>query len=148
MPPSFFLSVGSNVQPGKNIPASLAELRKHFKVRKISAVYETDPVGPAGDQKFWNLAVEIETALDRDGLRRQLAGIEARLGRIRSGNKFAPRTLDLDILPAPGYQEQAFIMIPLAEIAPEAKDPESGKKFREIADGLKMQTDGFRKIPR
>ena len=135
---SVFLSVGSNIEPKKNIPACLKLLEKKLTVLKYSPVYETDPVGPAGRQKFWNLAAEIKSDLGRENLVKQLRKIETVLGRRRDPqNKFAARTIDIDVLPQPDYQNQAFIMIPLADIAPGVKDPETGKTFGELASDLK-----------
>ena len=134
---SVFLSLGSNIEPAKNIPAGLALLKKKFTVLKISPAYETEPFGPAGPQKFWNLAVEIESALDRQHLTGKLREVETLLGRGRDPkNKFAPRTLDIDILPQHDYQNQAFIMVPLADIAPETRDPETGETFKRLAEKL------------
>jgi 2-amino-4-hydroxy-6-hydroxymethyldihydropteridine diphosphokinase len=142
----FYLSIGSNIHPESNIPASIRLLRETFDVKKISSVYETDPIGPAGDKKFWNLAAEIESSLTREELVSQIRRLEEKLGRKREANKFAPRSIDMDLLPQSGYQEQGFIIIPLAEIAPEAKDPETGKSFAELEKILK-KTGAVKKIP-
>ena len=145
-----FLSIGSNIEPQKNIPAAVRLLKKKYRVKKISSVYETDPVGPvepAGHQKFWNLAVALETALDKGKLTGELRQIEESLGRRRdAADRFAPRTIDLDLLPQPDYIRQAFIMIPLAEIAADAADEGSGKSFGEIATSLKRTSEKFRKV--
>ena len=142
----FYLSIGSNVHPESNIPACIRLLRETFDVKKISSVYETDPIGPAGDKKFWNLAAEIESVLSRENLIAEIRRLEEKLGRKREANKFAPRSIDIDLLPQPGYQEQGFIMIPLAEIAPETKDPETGKSFVGLEKSLK-KTGAVKKIP-
>lgn len=140
-----FLSIGSNIEPAKNIPVCLEILRQKFRLIKVSSVYETDPVGPSGKEKFWNLAVEIETTLGRSDLVKELRVIEAGLGRNRDdANKFAPRTIDLDLLPFPGSTDQPFVMIPLAEMAPSQKDPDSGKTFEALAQ--KWKKGGWRKI--
>lgn len=133
----YFISIGSNIEPEKNIPRCLKLLKEIFTVKRVSSIYQTDPVGPAGDKKFWNLALEIGTNADRKATDRQLKEIETKLGRSRSqGNKFAPRTIDIDLLPQPDYQKQGFIMIPLAEIAGDEKDPETGRIFKAIAADL------------
>ena len=132
-----FLGIGSNVDHAKNVPAYLKLLKQTFRVKKISSIYETEPVGPAGRENFWNLAVLIETDLQPVDLTREVRKIEKKLGRRRNENKFAPRTIDIDLLPQPGYQQQAFMMIPLAEIAPAGADPETGKTFGELAAALK-----------
>lgn len=142
---SVFLSLGSNIEPNKNIPAGLKLLKEKLEVLKISPAYETAPVGPAGPQKFWNLAVEIESGLSRKNLTEKLREIEAALGRGRDPeNKFAARTIDIDILPQPDYQNQAFIMIPLADIAPETQDTETGKTFKSLA--LKLREEALKSM--
>ncbi len=145
-----FLSIGSNIEPERHIPACLQLLKKNFEVLKISPIYETDPVGPAGEHPFWHLAVEFETALTKKELSEKLREIERALGRTRDPlNKFAPRTIDLDILPQPDYQNQAFIMIPLAHLAPEALDPETGETFKSLAEKLQRTAkESLRKIKR
>ena len=143
---TFYLSIGSNLDPQKNIPAALDLLRKKFPKITFSAIYETDPVGPAGDQKFWNLAAKIETKLIRQRLFVELRRLEEKLGRRRTSNKFAPRPIDLDILPQPEYQKQAFIVIPLAEIAPDEKDPATGKTFGELGREIKKWAKDFKRI--
>lgn len=141
-----YLSLGSNVDPAKNIPAAIELLKKKFPSAVFSSVYETDPVGPAGDRKFWNLAAGIETSLSSTELTKILREIEASQGRRREADKFAPRTLDIDVLPQDGYQKLAFIIIPLSEIAPEEKDPETGKTFLELAGSLKEDSKNWRKV--
>ena len=136
-----FLSIGSNIEPEKNIPACLQLLKKKFPSVKTSPVYETDPVGPAGRHKFWNLAAQIETSLDRKTLVEELRKVENELGRRRDpDNKFLPRSIDIDILPQTDYQQHAFIMIPLADIAPETEDPETGKTFKGLAEKLEKES--------
>ncbi len=142
-----FLSLGSNLSPEKFIPACIETLKQKFRVLKVSSVYETDPVGPTGKEKFWNLAVEIEPAADPAVLLKELRAVEESLGRKRDPfNKFAPRTIDIDILPQQDYQNQALIMIPLAEIAPEEKDRETGKSFRELAEKFREEKKSYRKV--
>ena len=132
-----FLSIGSNIHPETHIPKCIQYLKKEFAVKKISSVYETEPVGPAGSENFWNMAVEIETALSHDTLTGIIRKIEMSLERRRSPkNKFEPRTIDIDILPQKGFQNLAFIVVPLAEIAPQTRDPETQKTFAELAQAI------------
>ncbi|MBP9864973.1 MAG: 2-amino-4-hydroxy-6-hydroxymethyldihydropteridine diphosphokinase [Candidatus Omnitrophica bacterium] len=143
----YYLSIGSNIEPEKNIPACLVLLKIRYPAIRFSQVYETDPVGPAGTEKFWNLAAVIPAAQSVEDLRTELRKIEASLGRVRApGNRFLPRVIDIDILPQADYETQAFIMIPLAEIAPLEQDEKSGKTFAELAEGLQSAASGFRKI--
>jgi 2-amino-4-hydroxy-6-hydroxymethyldihydropteridine diphosphokinase len=141
-----YLSLGSNVRPEEHIPACIQKLRDQFEVLSVSSIYETEPVGPAGPDKFWNAAAAIRTVLAPETLISCLRELEASLGRKRSADKFAPRSIDIDVLPQPGYQEQAFIMIPLAEIAAEAKDPETGQTFGKLAEFFAKEKKSYRRI--
>lgn len=143
----FFLSIGSNIEPEKNIPAALKLLRRKFPSIRFSSIYETDPVGPAGSFQFWNLAAVIDANLDPKHLAEALRSIEEALGRRRDAkHKYAPRTLDIDILPQADYEKQAFIMIPLAEIARQNRDTKTGRTYGEIAEDLPKQ--GIKRIER
>lgn len=133
----FFLSAGSNIDPHLHVPRSIEALKSEFKLPRISSVYQTDPVGAAGEKKFWNYAAEIEFAGTREELAEKIRTLEARLGRQRDPqNKFAPRCIDLDILPQRDYEKQPFIIIPLAEIAPDEIEPFTQKKFRELVENF------------
>lgn len=144
---TFYVSIGSNVDPEKNVPACIERLRGLFKDIRISPVYETPPFGPAGNVNFWNAACRIRTALDETQMRSEMQKLETVFGRRHDENdKFAPRTLDLDILPKEGYQKQAFVIVPLADIDPEGHDPQTQKTFMELARGLHYDAAKFRKI--
>jgi len=105
-------------------------------VRRISSVYETEPVGYLDQPWFLNLAMEVESRVSPRALLSCCLGIEARQGRVRSFAG-APRPLDLDLLlignlildepdlriPHPRMAERRFVLVPLAEIAPEAWHP-------------------------
>jgi len=112
--------------------AALRELpHQGIRVRRVSSIYETEPVGLKGQPAFLNLAVKGETRLGPQALLRAVQAIEARLGRQRSV-RWGPRTLDIDILfygrrrirrrglqvPHPRLAERRFVLAPLAEIAP------------------------------
>lgn len=150
VPTSIYLSIGSNVEPGKNIPQCLALLKKKFPGICFSSVYETAPVAPSGNRLFWNLAASISYSGHLDVLRKKLRVIENDLGRTRDpGNKFAPRSIDIDILPQDGYTKQPFIMIPLAEIAPDERAEPGQKTFRELAESFEEEIRSYRiVIPR
>ena len=111
------------------------------EVLATSPVVETDPVGgPAGQGKYLNAAVEVETEIPPPELLRRLLAIEDSLGRERA-ERWGPRTIDLDILlygdevietdeltvPHPRMHERRFVLEPLAAIAPGARHPVTGK---------------------
>ncbi|MFZ5802659.1 MAG: 2-amino-4-hydroxy-6-hydroxymethyldihydropteridine diphosphokinase [Candidatus Omnitrophota bacterium] len=134
----YYLSLGSNIHPEKNMPESLRLLRKTLGRLRVSSFYETDPVGPAGRACFWNCAVTLRSSLKVSALKRLLAALEQAMGRRRAKRlRYRARTIDLDLLPKRGYKRQAYVMIPLAEIAPRAVAPGTKKTFARLAARFK-----------
>ena len=146
-----YLSLGSNIEPENNLLAAVKLLGRFGYVRTASSVWETEPVGLADQPKFLNAAVLLETALSAQALRDDaIAQIEESLGRVRTENKNAPRTIDIDIMlfnqdtlqigqrhiPDPEILERPFVAIPLAEIAPDYVHPETGQTLEQIAFGM------------
>jgi 2-amino-4-hydroxy-6-hydroxymethyldihydropteridine diphosphokinase len=119
------LLLGSNIQPEINIPLALAYLQKSLTRITISSIWESRAVGSDG-ANFLNAAMLASTGLDAELLKTQvLRPIETQLGRVRTSDKNAPRTIDLDILIfdqeilEPGLWLYAFRAVPLAEIMPD-----------------------------
>jgi 2-amino-4-hydroxy-6-hydroxymethyldihydropteridine diphosphokinase len=139
-----FVSIGSNLDPQRNVRGALVALREHFTPLTVSTVYESEPVGFDGPN-FYNLVVGFETANDLDSVLGVLAGIEQEFGRRRDGSD-GSRTLDLDLLlfgelvrhgnglnlPRPDIEDYAFVLKPLAELVPDMRHPETGKTFGEM----------------
>jgi 2-amino-4-hydroxy-6-hydroxymethyldihydropteridine diphosphokinase len=123
------------------------------RIAGVSSLYETEPVGHLEQPPFLNAAVALDTDLAPADLLGRLLGIECDLGRVRSFPN-APRTLDLDLLmiddvildtanltlPHPRLHERAFVLVPLAEIAPELVHPGSGTSMREFLHTLSEQS--------
>lgn len=143
--PRIFVSIGSNIDKEKNINTAIHELDDSYGPLTLSRVYESRAVGFAGEN-FYNLVAGFHTdASIRDVLHR-LASIEKQCGRHRSGKNHAPRTLDIDLLlygnlsrhdenidvPRHEINEYAFVLFPLAEIAPEVKHPDTGITFAQM----------------
>ncbi len=142
-----YLSLGSNIDPEINLPRAAALLRAAGRLRAVSPVFETAPVGTGDPRPFLNAAVILETALDATTLKRRvLADVEARLGRVRDPNdRNAPRTIDVDISlwqgdagppPDPDILLQVHVAVPLAAVAPELAHPETGESLAAIAARL------------
>ncbi|MBQ0720506.1 MAG: 2-amino-4-hydroxy-6-hydroxymethyldihydropteridine diphosphokinase [Gammaproteobacteria bacterium] len=141
-----YLSLGSNIDREKNILACLDALAEQFGELIISPVYESEAVGFTGDS-FYNLVVGIDSALSVGELAVLMREIEYANKRSRAGPKFGPRTLDIDILtcgeltglidgvalPRDEVIENAFVLLPLVDIAGDEKHPLSGKAYRDIA---------------
>lgn len=142
---AIYLSLGSNVDRHKNIRAALDALAELFGELQISSVYESKSVGFDGSN-FFNLVVGADTALSIAELSETLKRIEDNNGRKRNGPKFSPRTLDIDILtygdfvgvesgielPRAEIAQNAFALLPLAEIAPHVVHPQLQKTYRDL----------------
>jgi len=141
-----FISIGSNIDPEINVRSALLRLRSTARVKAVSTVYRTEPVGPPGQPPFYNCVVEIETDLaPRDLKFRLLRRIESELGRTRAADRFAARTIDLDLLlydelvmttedltlPDPDILHRPFLAIPLQELVPGLVLPGSGLQISE-----------------
>jgi 2-amino-4-hydroxy-6-hydroxymethyldihydropteridine diphosphokinase len=143
-----YLSLGSNIEPERNLPAAVTHLAQFGRVQAVSTVWETLPVGFSDQSNFLNAALLLETCLSARELREEaIANIETTLGRVRTENKNAPRTIDIDIMlfnrdiiqmngrhiPDPEVLERSFVAIPLAEIAPDYVHPETDQTLKDIA---------------
>jgi 2-amino-4-hydroxy-6-hydroxymethyldihydropteridine diphosphokinase len=140
-----YLSLGSNVEPEKNLRAALDELRARFGAVQVSPVYKFPAIGFEGPD-FLNLAAIVDTDLDAPALNDWLHALEDRHGRQRDVPRFSSRTLDIDIvlfgdavLRGDGHLEvpredlrHAFVLKPLADVAPEMVHPVSKKTLAEL----------------
>ena len=151
-----YLGLGSNLgDRRRNLEAALEALRAHpqIAVSAVSSFLETDPVGgPPGQGKFLNAAAGIETDLSPETLLEELKRVERALGRT-PGPRWGPREIDLDILlysdtiletgtlviPHPRMRERRFVLAPLAEIAPTARDPVTGLSVRDLLARLRTE---------
>ncbi len=143
-----YISVGSNVERERHLMSAFAALRALGEVA-ISPIYETAAVGFDGDP-FYNCVVALDTELTLAALAARLRAIEAENGRVRGGLKFSSRTLDLDILtygelvgefdgivlPRDEIGRYAFVLRPLADIAPGAQLPPNGPSYAELWSAL------------
>ena len=140
-----FLGVGSNIQRERYIGVGLDALAELFGELHTSSVYDGDAIGFAGDP-FLNLVVRVETALPVGELARQLRQLEYANGRPENATRNSPRQLDIDILtyddrvgvldgvvlPRPEILTNAFVLRPLAELAPERLHPEAGRSYAAL----------------
>ncbi len=140
-----YISIGSNINKDEHVPASLRALEQTFGKLAVSSVYESEPVGFSGDV-FYNLVVGFDSDLEVKPVAKLLRQIELDNGRTRDSRKFAARTLDLDLIlygdlivndgrlqiPRDEIEHYAFVLEPLAEIAPDLKHPISHINYAEL----------------
>ncbi|MBN1459414.1 MAG: 2-amino-4-hydroxy-6-hydroxymethyldihydropteridine diphosphokinase [Armatimonadetes bacterium] len=144
-----FVAVGSNIEPEENVEKGLTKLAAQVHVRGLSTFYRTAPLGRPEQDPFLNGVVEIETDLSPRELKTVLREIETECGRVRTHDKYAARTLDLDvivydeltvceeglILPDPEIPARPFLAVPLAELAPQLVLAGDGHSMSELAEG-------------
>jgi 2-amino-4-hydroxy-6-hydroxymethyldihydropteridine diphosphokinase len=145
--PSVAIALGSNLgDRHRHLEFAIERLSQHLAGLRISTIRETEPVGVPGPQPpYLNAVVVGETVLEPEPLLEVLMAIERARGRRRPA-ALAPRTLDLDLIlfgdrvidrpglavPHPRFRERRFVLEPLAELAPDWRDPVTGKTVGEI----------------
>ena len=137
-----FVAIGSNVRPEEHVRQAVKLMRERFGALRLSPVYRNQAVGFDGDD-FLNLVVAFDTALGVQALKAALDEIELACGRERGAARFAPRTLDLDLLlygervdeaqrlPRREILEYAFVLKPLMELAGVHRHPRTGMSYKE-----------------
>lgn len=155
-----FLSLGSNIDREHNIRSGLDRLAAQFGQVELSPVYESVAVGFEG-AAFLNLVARIETSLAPGKLADLLHDIEAEHGRVRGDKKYASRTLDIDILtygeltgevdgmvlPRDEILRYAFVLQPLADLAPEGRHPVLGETYRELLQRTDFSAQRLWQVP-
>jgi len=151
-----YLSLGSNLGNRQhNLDRALDFLSQRLQVEEVSSVYDTEPVGNTNQPRFLNLVCQVSTRLEPMALLTLVKGIESKLGRLPNTSN-EPRPIDIDILfyderiietpklviPHPRLAERAFVLVPLAEIAPELVHPISGKTIVELKRQLQTGVQG------
>lgn len=144
---SVHLALGSNLgDRSANLAAAIEELSGGVRIIRCSAVYETAPMYVTDQPAFLNMVVEGSTSLPPWELLKLAKRIEATLGRSEGGERFGPRPIDVDILlygclvmhspeleiPHPRLPERAFVLCPLADVAPDLRHPALGRTVSEM----------------
>ncbi len=140
-----YISLGSNIDRDELTRAGVRELRERYGELVLSSVYESEAVGFEGED-FYNMVIALQTDEDVQSVAATLREIEDAHGRVRTGPRFSSRTLDLDLLlyddlvleqgklviPRDEILQRAFVLWPLAEIAPERVHPLARKTYAEL----------------
>ncbi len=133
----------------RQVERALAELARWGPLR-ASSLYRTEPLGDPNQPWYVNAVAELETSEPPAALLRRLKGLERRAGRAQGGARWAPRVLDLDllllgdrilesqelVLPHPALHLRRFVLEPLVEVAPEVRDPRSGRSALQLLQAL------------
>jgi 2-amino-4-hydroxy-6-hydroxymethyldihydropteridine diphosphokinase len=140
-----FLSLGSNIEPVKNLVRAVELLQEQGRIEKISSAWESKSVGADGPN-YLNACIAFTTSISWPELKEQVTlPIELKLGRRRMENKFAPRTMDIDIILFDDRScddkswEKAFVVVPLAEIYPGYQNPLRNESISETAARLRRE---------
>lgn len=154
MPPVLcHIAVGSNIDPEINIPAGLWRLAGRVCLTRTSVFYRTAPLGRPEQDDYLNGVVEAAHEGGPVALRETLRQVEAETGRVRTADKYAARTLDLDLLlyggeqvelpgfavPDPDLWRRPFLAAAALELAPDLVVPGTGKRLRDLADAAAME---------
>lgn len=152
-----FLGLGSNLGDRIGfILRAIEELERRFGILAVSTVYESDPWGVRDQPPFLNCVLKIATSLGPRDLLREVRNVESKIGRKRRF-RWGPREIDIDILlygeemirerdlevPHPRMGERDFVLFPLVEIEPDARDPRSGVPYRSLLEGLPFSLRPF-----
>jgi 2-amino-4-hydroxy-6-hydroxymethyldihydropteridine diphosphokinase len=144
--PTVYLALGSNLgDRSANLRTALAALPPKVKVQTLSPIYETPPWGVTDQPAFLNMVLRGKTRLTPTNLLKYVKSLETSLGRLPT-IRYGPRLIDIDILfyddlvldtpelilPHPRLHERAFVLVPLADLAPALVHPRLGKPVREL----------------
>jgi 2-amino-4-hydroxy-6-hydroxymethyldihydropteridine diphosphokinase len=145
-----YIGIGSNINPYPNIERALRMLGEAVRVTAVSPFYRSRAVGGEGQPDFVNGVIAVDAMVPPRALKYGvLRKIEDELGRTRGEDKNAARTIDLDLLlygelvintagivvPDPGLRRYAFVAVPLLDLAPEIRLPDTGEKLKDVFSG-------------
>lgn len=155
-----YVAAGSNVDPVTNLALASRELRRLFPDVRFSSWYRNRAVGFEGAD-FINLVAGFTSALPVHGVVGQLQAIETLCGRPRGAPRWAPRTMDLDVLlygqlvcdeprlklPRPDLLKRAYMLGPMAELAPEIVHPTAGRTMAELWQAFDQAAHPLHRMP-
>lgn len=160
LPVDVYVSAGSNVAPAENLRLACTEIRKRFGEVELSGVYRNPALGFAGDD-FLNLVLRFRTTEAPAVIVAELERLHVLAGRVRGPEPFSSRTLDLDLLlygdavlsdpairvPREDITKYAFVLGPLAELAPQLRHPVTGETMAELWAAFDQAGHPLQRVP-
>ena len=157
--PRVYIGIGSNIDRENSLRAAVRELTALYGPLTLSPVYESRAHGFEGDD-FYNLVAGFDSTEPIEQIKETLTRIESQFGRERRENRFSPRALDLDLLlygdtvrhtnkinlPHPDIRHYAFVLRPLADIAPDLRHPETGETCADMWRRFDAEKQETRKV--
>lgn len=157
--PDVYVAAGSNIQPQQNLRSALSALKRRVGDLRVSKAYRNKAVGFEGPD-FINLVIAFETELTLTEVLSVLQAVEGLCGRQRKAPKFEPRTMDLDLLmygdmvcathaitlPRPDLIKRAYMLGPLAELAPDLVHPTLKQTMADLWKGFDQQAHAMQVI--
>jgi 2-amino-4-hydroxy-6-hydroxymethyldihydropteridine diphosphokinase len=158
--PRVYVALGGNIDPARRLPQAAGALRARFPELVCSSVYRNPAEGFVGDD-FYNAAAGFDTAMAIEELRAVLHAIEEECGRLRTDAKWAPRAMDVDLLlygdfvgtsaagalPRLDLLRRAYMLAPLAELAPTLRHPVNGQSMAALWQALAKQPHQLDRLP-
>ncbi len=154
-----YLGLGSNLgNRQKNLDKALNMLSLRMQLKQVSSIFETEPIGNPNQPRFLNLVCRVDTILEPHEILTLGKGIELKMGRTPGYEINSPRIIDIDILlygdkivdteklviPHPRLAERAFVLVPLAEIAPDIVHPVVNKTIKELLQAITEKQGVFK----
>ena len=141
-----YLNIGSNIEPERHLREAIRLLRKHGQVKAVSNAWQSHAFGSDGPD-FLNACILFLTLLEAKDLKeRVIRPIETTLGRVRGTDKYAPRTIDIDIILFDDepfgweFWSNAFVVVPLADLLPDFHHPFNYEKLSQVSAHMRRQT--------
>jgi len=157
-PVNVYLSAGSNIAPEQNLKMACQQLESEYGELTLSSVYQNSAVGFAGDD-FLNMVIGFSTREKPELIVDRLESLHKKAHRKRQANPFSSRTLDVDLLlygdlvrdgapelPRDDIEKYAFVLGPMAEVAPRLRHPVTGLTMSEIWDDFGTDTHSMQKV--
>jgi 2-amino-4-hydroxy-6-hydroxymethyldihydropteridine diphosphokinase len=145
-PHKYYLSLGSNIQPETNLALAIEHLGAYGLVESASSIWESRAMGAVGPN-FRNACISFRVPVGPAELKRNITSpIEQKMGRVRTRNRSAPRTIDIDILMEDDQPlnlqlwKHPFVVLPMADLLPHLSHPTEHRPLADVAQEIRQRT--------